>query len=130
MSSFGAGYNATARNSLAASQNKRMEEKQQSFSFPLLKVGEILQCMHELQIPLGEAELMEPEKHKGEIRKALVNLVSEARRGLLYRCFNCPAFILYFAIQTTTFAPLALSPYGALPRPIERLLTRISFPLS
>jgi hypothetical protein len=75
MSAFGSGYNSTARGSLAASQNKR-EEKQQTFSFPLLKSGEILQCMHELQIPLGEAELMEPEKNKSAIRKAMINLVS------------------------------------------------------
>jgi len=76
MSAFGSGYNSTGRQSLGAKQNKRMEEKQQTFSFPLLKSSEILQCMHELQIPLGEAELMEPEKNKSAIRKAMINLVS------------------------------------------------------
>ncbi|GMI45625.1 hypothetical protein TrCOL_g13779 [Triparma columacea] len=90
MSAFGSGYNSTARSSLAASQNKR-EEKQQTFSFPLLKSGEILQCMHELQIPLGEAELMEPEKNKSAIRKAMMNLI-ELCTGVTREEMSQPAF--------------------------------------
>jgi len=87
---FGQGYNSTARGSLSASQNKKKEEAQ-TFSFPLLKSGEILQCLAELQVPLGEAELMEPEKNKDTVRKAMVHLI-ELCTGVTREDMSQPAF--------------------------------------
>jgi len=87
---FGAGYHETARGndrqSMAASK-----KQEQTYSFPMLKSGEILQCMGELQIPLTEAELMAPEKNKGEIRRAFQHLV-ELCTGITREEMSQPAF--------------------------------------
>jgi hypothetical protein len=45
------------------------------YSFPVLKVSEILECMHGMQIPLREAELAEAEKHKEVIRRVYEQLI-------------------------------------------------------
>lgn len=41
----------------------------QVYSFPLLKVGDILLCLNELGIPATEEELTHPEKYKEQIRR-------------------------------------------------------------
>ncbi|KAJ8600428.1 hypothetical protein CTAYLR_001402 [Chrysophaeum taylorii] len=45
------------------------------FSFPMLKTGEILQCLRELEISISEEELVECEKHREGIRGATERLV-------------------------------------------------------
>jgi len=79
MTSFGPGF-SQSRSSLGPKPNTPSKsnpnsEGQTTFSFPMLKGGEILQCMNELNIPLGERELTEPEKYKPEIRRSLTSLV-------------------------------------------------------
>jgi kinetochore protein Nuf2 len=76
------------RNSLSASQSKPAPE---SFSFPMLKGGEILQCMAELSVPLTEADLMEPEKNKANIRRAMLYLI-ELCTGVTRDSLCTPAF--------------------------------------
>jgi hypothetical protein len=49
---FGQGFKAKERHSLS-----QPKEKELTYSFPMLKSSEILQCMTELQIPLTEAEM-------------------------------------------------------------------------
>ncbi len=74
MASFGAGFNHTARGSMGI--KKAQKEPVEAYSFPLLKLHEIVQCLSELSVDLTEADLQEPEKHKGELRLAFVKLVS------------------------------------------------------
>ena len=76
------------RNSLSASQSKPAPE---SFSFPMLKGSEILQCMSELNVPLTEADLMEPEKNKANIRRAMFYLI-ELCTGVTRDSLATPAF--------------------------------------
>jgi kinetochore protein Nuf2 len=45
------------------------------FIFPLLKNGEILQCMSELGIDMQKTELTEPQRHKEKIRKVFWQLL-------------------------------------------------------
>ncbi|GMI12751.1 hypothetical protein TrVE_jg1684 [Triparma verrucosa] len=85
---FGQGY-SQSRSSLSSSTKKK--ESEQTFSFPLLKSGEILQCLAELQVPLTEAELMEPEKNKPALRKATIHLI-ELCTGITREDMSQPAF--------------------------------------
>jgi len=57
----------------------------------MLKGGEILQCMSELSVPLTEADLMEPEKNKANIRRAMVYLI-ELCTGVTRDSLSTPAF--------------------------------------
>lgn len=84
---FGQGY--SSRSSLSASTKKK--EPEQTFSFPLLKSGEILQCLTELQVPMTESELMEPEKNKPALRKATIHLI-ELCTGVTREDMSQPAF--------------------------------------
>ncbi|GMI40714.1 hypothetical protein TeGR_g7362, partial [Tetraparma gracilis] len=79
------------RNSLSASQSKAPAPAPETFSFPMLKGGEILQCMSELSVPLTEADLMEPEKNKANIRRAMVYLI-ELCTGVTRDSLSTPAF--------------------------------------
>jgi hypothetical protein len=45
-------------------------------SFPILKNSVILQIMEEVQIPLTEAELVEPGRCKERVREVFARLVS------------------------------------------------------
>jgi hypothetical protein len=45
------------------------------FIFPILKSGEILQCMSELGIEMSKEELTEPQRHKEKLRQIFVHLV-------------------------------------------------------
>lgn len=45
------------------------------YSFPVLKNGEILQCLQELEIPISEEHLVESEKHRNTVRAATERLV-------------------------------------------------------
>jgi kinetochore protein Nuf2 len=49
------------------------------FIFPVLKNGEILQCMAELGIDLSKAELSEPQRHKEKVRKVFWQLLEVCR---------------------------------------------------
>jgi kinetochore protein Nuf2 len=49
------------------------------FIFPVLKTGEILQCMAELGIDLSKAELSEPQRHKEKLRKVFWQLLDVCR---------------------------------------------------
>lgn len=44
------------------------------YSFPVLKHGEILQCLHELEIQIDEEQLVECERHRDTIRAATERL--------------------------------------------------------
>ena len=46
-----------------------------TYVFPLLKTGEIEQCMSELGIELSKAEMMEPHRHKEKLRKVFYHLL-------------------------------------------------------
>mmetsp|Transcript_71597 Transcript_71597/g.108136 ORF Transcript_71597/g.108136 Transcript_71597/m.108136 type:complete len:467 (+) Transcript_71597:59-1459(+) len=48
---------------------------QTQFIFPLLKTGEIVQCMSELDIELTKAEMMEPQRHKEKVRNVFWQLL-------------------------------------------------------
>jgi Nuf2 family len=45
------------------------------FVFPILKSGDILQCMSELGIEMTEIELKEPARHKEKLKSVFVQLV-------------------------------------------------------
>jgi len=54
---------------------RQQQQPVQAFSFPILKTPDILQCMHELQVRLTEAEINEADKHRDSIRRAYEHLV-------------------------------------------------------
>lgn len=57
-------------------QNKMdLTGQQQSFSFPLLKNADIINCMSELGVPLTADELSEPARHKDRVREVFVMLI-------------------------------------------------------
>ena len=45
------------------------------FIFPVLKIGEILQCLEELGIEVCKAELAEPQRHREKVRKIFWQLL-------------------------------------------------------
>ena len=81
---------AMFRNSLSASQSKQPSSAPETFSFPMLKGGEILQCMSELSVPLTELDIKEPEKNKANIKRAMFHLV-ELCTGVTRESLATPA---------------------------------------
>jgi len=79
------------RPSLGLNDSRHGVSAQQQFSFPLLSGKEILGCMADLQIPLGEEALQEPARHREAVRRAfeaLVELCTDVTREELSQ----PAF--------------------------------------
>jgi Nuf2 family len=46
-----------------------------NFVFPLLKSGEILECLSELELEMKTQELKDPSSHKQKLRQAWIHLV-------------------------------------------------------
>lgn len=62
------------------------------YSFPVLKHGEILQCLHELEIRIDEEQLVECERHRNSIRAAterLAELCLGSTRDEISGCSAC-----------------------------------------
>jgi kinetochore protein Nuf2 len=63
----------------------------QVYSFPLLKVGDILLCLNELGIPVTEDELTHPEKNKEQIRR-IYEVLTELCTGTSREELSQPGF--------------------------------------
>lgn len=66
-------------------------KQQQVYSFPLLKVGDILLCLNELGIPATEEELTHPEKNKEQIRR-IYEVLTELCTGTTREELSQPGF--------------------------------------
>jgi myosin heavy subunit len=69
----------------------RTAQQKQSWSFPTLKISEILMCLNELGIPATEDDLVNPEKNKDQCRHILEQL-AEICTGTTREEMNQPAF--------------------------------------
>ena len=67
-------------------------KRQQDFAFPVLKVGAIVQCMHEIGINVTEDELLNPEKHPEQVRHVFEQL-AEVCTGITKEEIAQPAFL-------------------------------------
>lgn len=63
----------------------------QTFSFPILKTSEIVQCLNELNIPVTEDEIVNPEKNKDQCKRILEHL-AEICTGISQQEISQPAF--------------------------------------
>lgn len=64
----------------------------QDFAFPVLKVGAIVLCMHEIGINVTEEELLNPEKHADQCRHVFEQL-AEVCTGITKEEIAQPAFL-------------------------------------
>jgi len=64
----------------------------QDFAFPVLKVGAIVQCMHELGINVTEDEVLNPDKHADQCRHMFEQL-AEVCTGITKEEIAQPAFL-------------------------------------
>uniref|UniRef100_A0A7S1FYI8 Kinetochore protein Nuf2 N-terminal domain-containing protein n=4 Tax=Corethron hystrix TaxID=216773 RepID=A0A7S1FYI8_9STRA len=57
------------------SQHNAAAQQHPTYHAPLLKTAVIIQCMHEMEIPMSEHELLAPERHKEPTKQVFVRLV-------------------------------------------------------
>src|SRR6056297_764440 len=107
------------------------QQSVQAFSFPILKTPDILQCMHELQVRLTEAEINEADKHRDAIRRAyeyLVEICTGARTGTIAipPCFPNPIPV-HNSVCRLTVVPRTALFIGCTLDPILKFLLPIAF---
>jgi len=77
------------------SQHNAAAQQHPTYHAPLLKTAVIIQCMHEMEIPMSEHELLAPERHKEPTKQVFVRLVRACasifvRSVKLGRSYNSP----------------------------------------
>mmetsp|Transcript_42978 Transcript_42978/g.84473 ORF Transcript_42978/g.84473 Transcript_42978/m.84473 type:complete len:460 (-) Transcript_42978:9-1388(-) len=87
-------------------------QQQPPYHAPLLKTAVILQCMHEMEIPMQEQELLEPERHRDAIKQLFVRLVEYclgiSKDELSQPQFNGLQGLAYPELYDDTFFQLSL----------------------